>query len=722
MAIDVYELCPCGSGKKLKFCCGPIIDEMNKISRLQANEQPRQALSAIEKLEKTNPDNPWVGTVHAEILLALGQIDDAQARLEQLLKNHPDHPAVLSRAALVLLLNRGYRAAQPTILRAFQKCFTRHPEQVGVLALTLYDVMAAARFTMAARQYLTAATRLLGEKSRENTFLALLKLDGDARTSYPLRSVHNLAPYRADGPNAADANKAAAIAKIACFGPAGRTFAKIAELEPSNAELWRNVALCRAWDADEPGAAQAFHKAAAVSPTFEFAVECETLAQLLDSKHTADRVVPVTVAFPIKSASRLLGLVEGNEQFLPLPVQTEADADGPPVAGRRLLIDLPVPKESVSPTAFDAMPTILGSLTVYDAVPDQNLEAVAVLSSYATPEFDEIVNKFQQLAADEITNSPEREELVGTELEPIAREQIAYFRRKLFNAMPEAKGASRALQESWWKHLVDDVWWNTPQAALEGKSPGAAAGDPQFRVRLTAAAYAFDALSERVHGIIDLDAILSRLGLEPLRPLSPTSAEPLTSLSPMQLHRLPVAELSDAQLVNVFRRGTVIGHRRFVSRVLEELVSRPQCLEQIGPDRVFEGLVELAHQEERDADAIAWAQKGREHATHSAHNFERQCKWTLTEFLLRAEQPDDPEVANLYRTLSEYYAPKVPQVGQILEQFVAEHGDHLSWLRSAELLVGSAAAPAATGALWTPSGSTGPAPGGGKKLWLPGQE
>ncbi len=132
MAIDVYELCPCGSGKKLKFCCAGIIDEMTKINRLQANDQPRQALAAIEKLEKSNADNPWVGTVHAEILLSLGQIDEAQARLEQLLKGHPDHPYVVSRAALVLLLNQGYRAAQPTILRAFQKCFTRSPEQVGV--------------------------------------------------------------------------------------------------------------------------------------------------------------------------------------------------------------------------------------------------------------------------------------------------------------------------------------------------------------------------------------------------------------------------------------------------------------------------------------------------------------------------------------------------------------------------------------------------------------
>src|ERR1700733_1000142 len=107
MTIDVYDLCPCGSGKKLKFCCAPIIDEMAKINRLQANDQPRQALAAIEKIEKSHPDNPWVGTVRAEILMALGQIDEAQGILDDLLKRHPDHPQVLGRSALVQLLNKG---------------------------------------------------------------------------------------------------------------------------------------------------------------------------------------------------------------------------------------------------------------------------------------------------------------------------------------------------------------------------------------------------------------------------------------------------------------------------------------------------------------------------------------------------------------------------------------------------------------------------------------
>src|SRR5438105_1463847 len=34
MTIDLYALCPCGSGKKIKFCCRDIAVEIDKVERL----------------------------------------------------------------------------------------------------------------------------------------------------------------------------------------------------------------------------------------------------------------------------------------------------------------------------------------------------------------------------------------------------------------------------------------------------------------------------------------------------------------------------------------------------------------------------------------------------------------------------------------------------------------------------------------------------------------
>ena len=45
MALDHYQPCLCGSGKKLKFCCGDLAPELEKIDRMIQKVE-----IAIEKL------------------------------------------------------------------------------------------------------------------------------------------------------------------------------------------------------------------------------------------------------------------------------------------------------------------------------------------------------------------------------------------------------------------------------------------------------------------------------------------------------------------------------------------------------------------------------------------------------------------------------------------------------------------------------------------------
>ncbi len=173
------------------------------------------------------------------------------------------------------------------------------------------------------------------------------------------------------------------------------------------------------------------------------------------------------------------------------------------------------------------------------------------------------------------------------------------------------------------------------------------------------------------------------------QPIEPADVK-LSALSPMQLHRLPVSRLSDEQLVYTQRRATLVGHRRFVEAVLKELVARPQCLEQVDGNRVYINLVDIAQIDGRFDEAIAWARQAKERAAKSKDQgaFEQTLSWTLTEFALRAEQPEDPELPALYRHLAEYYAPKVPHIAAVLEAFRQQNAERLPWLRN-ELLVGT---------------------------------
>lgn len=717
MAMDAYAPCPCGSGKKLKFCCAGIVDDMTKVVRLQANDQPRQALQILEKLEKSNPDNPWVVTTHAEILIGMREAGSAKDRLEQLLKTQPDYPPAYAGLALASLFADGYESARPAIHRAFQKCVIRFPRNVGLLALAIATVMENGRHDMAARQYLTLAMRLMGEEAREDVFVMLLRWDGNPEIPYPIRSVHNLIPYPTTGPNAAEAAKAVAFVNIGCWGPAGRAFTRITESEPDNAFMWWNAGLCRAWDADEAGAAEAFHRAAATSSEYEFAVESETLAQLSDLKATAEFVPFTEVHFPLRSASRLLGLLDGNDRISPAP-RDEQDEDEIPLAGEFLIRDKPLPSETdAEHLTFEQIPTIAATLEIYDGVPDRGLGPTAVLHGQADQLFDSARELFEGLAKDEITGpgTAQDEHPAGR----IPREQAPFFRMW---QLPSGLSltARHKLMELRWQQLVDNVWMNGPQKGLDGKSPSAVKGDPQFRVRLAAAVYVLDSVAQRLGARFDLETFFGRLGLEPLKPLDPTGNTTLSSLSPMQLHRVPVKQLSDEQLVHAHRRAMLIGHRRFVEPVLREILSRPQCVEKVDVDRIYQTLVAIARDEGRLDDAIAGTLGAKEHAGKQPNAFELTLTWTITEFGLRSEKADDPELPQLFRHLSEYYAPKVPQVAALVEVFRQQFADRFPWLKTADLLVGSGVGGTSpSGGLWTPGAASPPTSG---KLWLPGQE
>ena len=43
--LDVYQLCPCGSGKKIKFCCQNILADMEKVKNSVTLNNPSPRLA-----------------------------------------------------------------------------------------------------------------------------------------------------------------------------------------------------------------------------------------------------------------------------------------------------------------------------------------------------------------------------------------------------------------------------------------------------------------------------------------------------------------------------------------------------------------------------------------------------------------------------------------------------------------------------------------------------
>ena len=52
MTVDLYKMCPCGSGKKIKFCCRDMANDLDRIRRMLDGDQRLAAIDKIDSLLK----------------------------------------------------------------------------------------------------------------------------------------------------------------------------------------------------------------------------------------------------------------------------------------------------------------------------------------------------------------------------------------------------------------------------------------------------------------------------------------------------------------------------------------------------------------------------------------------------------------------------------------------------------------------------------------------
>src|SRR5262245_8887468 len=92
MSLDPYSPCPCGSGKKFKWCCQPIYNSINHATELLAHGQQDAALRAIDQLCQQHPGNPEVRGQKARLLAASGQAEQAEQALQKAFDLNPNYP------------------------------------------------------------------------------------------------------------------------------------------------------------------------------------------------------------------------------------------------------------------------------------------------------------------------------------------------------------------------------------------------------------------------------------------------------------------------------------------------------------------------------------------------------------------------------------------------------------------------------------------------------
>lgn len=142
MSLDQYSFCPCGNGKKIKFCkCNEHFQEMQVIHRMIVGEQNVAALDRINGNLKTLPSEPWLLAMKSELLLQLNELEALEETTAKFIRLQPDNPLAKLYRSLVAVVRGNTEEAATLMLQAIADATEALPPMTATVALNLMEAM-----------------------------------------------------------------------------------------------------------------------------------------------------------------------------------------------------------------------------------------------------------------------------------------------------------------------------------------------------------------------------------------------------------------------------------------------------------------------------------------------------------------------------------------------------------------------------------------------------
>jgi len=706
MAIDVYAPCPCGSGKKVKFCCHAIVEAMQDVHQLQRDGQTKLALRELEPLAAAHPDNPWILRTQAMLLFEENRLQEVEPVLERLKAVAPEDSLGLFLQAFLQLNQKGFDEAKPAVLKALEKLADEERSLAAALVQAIAQWFFMNRKLLAARRYLGLYFEL---NPSQETAQQLQQFDAERYIPFPFRGPHPLQQTAPEGSDRETFERALQLASKGIFESAAELFAELADREPANAAALQNAGLCFAFAGDEVRAAKMLSQAARQVSDFDTAVELETLAQLLAYNEPENLVERTAYLFNVHSVGRLLTSLDQQPRYTKVRIDPRYDQSS--VTAIYLLLDREIDEKV--PLTLESLPVPLASIGIFEGG-DEESAAPRVVVDFLQDADEELLRQFIQVAGEAIDPEWTTRTKHGQPIDLSSLQGIDYF-------PPHATGAERSrLFREKWQRNVNEVWPSTPLRVLGGKTPLEAAGDESRKLPLAAALVVLETRCLQSDYTFDTAALRRRLKLPEPAPLKISQGDDVVALSLAQLRRLSLEDLTDGQLSYVTNYAMTADLPRLAYDALIEILARPSMTAEMPLSDLYHPLVGLCNELGMREEALAWVAKARAlPQPDSTTEFQHRVAWDLREFTLRVEDPQDPQRIPLLRRLIQDYGAKVPELREHVLQIATAYGLSTAEVMS-EIQTPAAAGTAGAGGLWTPSSGNPPASGG--KIWLPGQE
>jgi tetratricopeptide (TPR) repeat protein len=711
MAQDAYSPCPCGSGKKLKFCCGEFLPELQRAERLVDN-QPDAAETILRGLLDKYPDKDAIISLLADLLQRAGRLSEVRELLIAHLRRQPDHPQALLGLAELCLIEDGFEASRRIVHRGFQLCARNNPNAVALLAQRIARELMPSGCFLAVREHLAMAVRHAQGDVRTQTMMLLAQFEASRDIAFPSRGSNPLLPVEGAVATQEQDQRARKLCMLGCFEPAAIIYARLTESDPQDGALWHNLGLCSVWDARHADAIPALRKAASLLEDRDQAAESEALAQLLEEELSDDKYSQVMLSLQIASVSEVLSRLDDDPSVHRVTRQPEEEDDSlRPVAARYDILSRALTEQDSSNPV--TLPEIIGELAVYDAIDADDDEDSPVLEIAALE--DDVaaaVVRVRSIVGDLVTTMSDQEKPI-TGIEGPAEQLL--FDHALFKPPGLSEKAFREIRRAQFDEAVN-TWLNRPHTALGGTTPREAAADPdpERQTALRAAIMNLHAWTLRTILPVEVSAVLQQLGLPAAAPVALAENAQVAAIPGYRFFRITVDKLTDQQLADLANRTIMLGFAETTKHCLDVLMQRPESRKILGERRAAVTRAVLARDDGDYERAFECYDLAREWVATESDAFRHVLEIDVRELACRLDDPKDPGIVKLLHKFRDKYLRKIPEISDIVRSQLEESGcGHLASELDLESSVGS---------LVLTGDKSATEPKSESKLWLPGQD
>jgi tetratricopeptide (TPR) repeat protein len=562
-AMDAYQPCPCGSGKKFKWCCQAFYGEIKRAEQLWENNQREAALNLMQKLSQTHVNSTEVWGRYAEMLVDAQRLEEAEAALDKAMELNPRYAR-----GLILRANLRHQAGEvESALSLYRKADEYAPlEDLELRVLVALNI--AKLEWLRSRPLATLAALDIAQRLRPDHHEVRELFDRcfGPKSSTPLTLLrrYHLQPL----PDTAPASLKEAWQRALSAGSTGRlhdarrAFETLALSQPRTPAVYWNVALLRAWQGDNAQALESLEIYVRLESDFDKAAEGWHLAEMLRQSAGLEAQ---SDALEHHVLYRCLDLPAVLNHWMADP--TVVDWNQQEDRAYITWLDRPVPPPAESLATFE-LPRVKASLSVFRNYVSLSNSDEAMLAK-AQAEFETAMGDKVQLKQRFSTVAP----LTG---------RLVLVANVRFPKWLSADQKSALLQRIF-DHYFTVEWWDKPLKSLNGQTPSEAATRPVGRKKvLGLLSYWQELLSVHPPPLYDLSRARERLAEIPLDDSAVAEDEvppprDFSQWDSRDLQQLAPDVLADDELVAAYRAAQGRGDFAIVRPFAEALLQRPGC-------------------------------------------------------------------------------------------------------------------------------------------------